>query len=89
MYQYVVDEVAKFADKLAALDTNLQDVQQNQVSEVQLQDLATGGQVQAVDERVTQLETAHRSFVDWTVTVVRMNLHTEFNGKVVMLKAKL
>ena len=36
MYQYVDDEVAKLADELAAIGTNLQDVQQNQVSEVQL-----------------------------------------------------
>ena len=51
--------------------------------------LATGGQVQAVDKRVTQLEAAHRSFVDRIVMVVRMNLQTELDGKVVMLKAEL
>ena len=52
MYQYVGYEVVKLADELATLGTDLQDIQRNQVSEVQLQDLATGGQVQAVDERV-------------------------------------
>ena len=36
MYQCVDDEVAKPVDELATLDTNLQDVQHNQVSEVQL-----------------------------------------------------
>ena len=36
MYQYVEEEVAKLADELAALSTDLQDVQKNQVSEVQL-----------------------------------------------------
>lgn len=45
MYQYVGDQVAKLAEKLAALGTNLQGIQKNQVSKVQLQDLATGGQV--------------------------------------------
>ena len=30
-----------------------------------------------VDERVTQLEAAHRSFVDQTVTTVRKNLQSE------------
>ena len=45
MYQCVEEEVAKLADELAALGTNLQDVQKNQVSEVQLQDLATSSQV--------------------------------------------
>ena len=53
MYQYVDDEVAKLADELATLGTDLQDVQKNQVSKVQLQDLATGDQVLAVDVRIT------------------------------------
>ena len=33
MYQYVEEEVAKPVDELTALGTNLQDIQQNQVSE--------------------------------------------------------
>ena len=36
---------------------------------MQLQDLATGGQVQAVDERVTQMDAAHRLYVDQAVAV--------------------
>ena len=32
MYQYVGDEVAKLADELAVLGTNLQAIQRNQVS---------------------------------------------------------
>ena len=48
MHQYMGDKVAKLADKLDALSTNLQDIQKNHVSEVQLKDLVTGGQVQAV-----------------------------------------
>ena len=43
MYQYVGDEVAKLADQLAVLGTNLEDLQKNQVSGEQLQDLAIGG----------------------------------------------
>ena len=39
-----MNEVAKLADELAALVTDLQDIQKNQVSEVQLQDLTTGNQ---------------------------------------------
>ena len=50
LYQYVGDEVAKLADEQAALGTDLEDLQKNQVSREQLQDLATGGQVQAVDD---------------------------------------
>ena len=88
MYQYVEEEVAKLADELAALGTDLQDVQKNQVSEVQLQDLATSGQVQTVDARVTQLEGAYRSYVDRTVTAVRLNLQNELDGKVTMLRAE-
>ena len=53
MYLYVGDEVAKLADDLAALGTDLEDLQKHQVSGEQLQDLATGGQVQAVEDRVT------------------------------------
>ena len=34
------------------------------MSEVQIQDLATDGQVQVVDVWVTQFEGAHRSYVD-------------------------
>ena len=59
MYQHVGDEVVKLADELAALGTDLEDLQKNQVSGEQLQDLATGGQAQAVDNRVTQMEIAH------------------------------
>ena len=45
--------MAKLVEDLAALGTDLQDLQKHQVSGEQLQDLATGGQVQAVDDRVT------------------------------------
>ena len=46
------DEVAKLAGELAALSTDLEDLQTHQVSREQLQDLATGSQVQAVDDKV-------------------------------------
>ena len=36
MYQYVGNEVAKLVDELAVHNTDLQDIQKNQVSEVQL-----------------------------------------------------
>ena len=45
MYQYMGYEVAKLADELAALGTDLEDLQKNQVFGEQLQDLATGGQI--------------------------------------------
>ena len=35
MYQYVGNEVAKLMDELATLGTDLQDIQQNQMSRVQ------------------------------------------------------
>ena len=82
------EEVPKLVDELAALGTDLQDVQKNQVSEVQLQDLATSGQVQTVDAWLTHLEGAYRSYVDQTVTAVGMNLRNELNGKMVMLRAE-
>ena len=59
MYQHVRDEMAKLTNELAALSIDLEDLQKNQVSGEQLQDLATGGQFQVVDDRVTQMETAH------------------------------
>ena len=43
MYQYMGDEVAKLADELATLGTDLEELQKNWVSREQLQDLATGG----------------------------------------------
>ena len=58
MYQYVEGEVAKLVDDLAALGTDLQDLQKHQVSREQLQDLATGGQVQAVGISVVSLGVA-------------------------------
>ena len=58
------DEGAKLADELAALSTDLEDLQKHQMSEEQLQDLPTSGQVQAVDDKVTQMETAHHQYVD-------------------------
>ena len=54
-----------------------------------LQDLATGGQVQAVDDRVTQMETAHRQYVDQAVAAARTKLQAEINGKIVMIKAEV
>ena len=43
MYQHVADKVAKLVDELAALGTDLEDLQKHQVSGEQLTDLATGG----------------------------------------------
>ena len=74
MYQYVREEVTKPADELAALGTDLQDLQTNQVSRERLQDLTTDSQVQAVDVRVTQLEATHRLYVDQAVTVAHTSL---------------
>ena len=54
---------------------------------MQLQDLALGGQVLAVDERVTQLDAAHRSYVDQAMARARTLLQAEINGKAVMIKA--
>ena len=51
--------MAKLVDELAALGTDLEDLQKHKVAREQLADLATGGQVQAVEDRVTQMETAH------------------------------
>ena len=89
MYQHVENEVAKLADDLAALGTDLEDLQKHQVSGEQLQDLATSGQVQAVEDRVTQMETAHRQYVDQTVAAARTKLQAEINGKTVMIKAEV
>ena len=54
----------------------------------QLQDLATGGQVQAVEDRVTQMETAYRQYVDQTVVTAHTKLQTDIKGKAMMLKAR-
>ena len=89
MYQYVEEEVAKLVDDLAALGTDLQDLQKHQVSGEQLADLATGGQVQAVEDRMTQMETAHRQYVDQAVAAARTKLQAEINGKTVMIKAEV
>ena len=89
MYQYVEEEVAKLVEDLAALGTDLQDLQTHQVSGEQLQDLATGGQVQAVEDRVTHMETTHRQYVDQAVAAVRTKLQAEINGKTVMIKAEV
>ena len=89
MYQHVADEVAKLVDELAALGTDLEDFQKHQVSGEQLADLAIGGQVQAVEDRVTQMETAHRQYVDQAVAATRTKLQAEINGKTVMIKAKV
>ena len=87
MYQYMGDEVVKPLDELAALGTNLQDIQRNQMSEVQLQDLETSGQVQAVDERVMHFDVAHHAYVDRAMTTTPLNLQAEIDGKAVMIKA--
>ena len=89
MYQHVGDEVAKLVDELATLGTDLEDLQKHQVSGEQLQDLTTGGQVQAVEDRVTQMETTHRQYVDQAVAAVRTKLQAEINGKTVMIKAEV
>ena len=89
MYQYVGDEVAKLADELAALSTDLEDLLKHQVSKEQLQDLTTGGQIQAVDDKVTQMETAHRQYVDQAVAVARIKLQAEINRKSVMIKVEV
>ena len=79
----------ELVDDLAALGTDLQDLQKHQVSGEQLQDLTTGGQVQAVDDRVMQMETAHPQYVDQAVAAARTKLQVEINGKIVMIKAKV
>ena len=86
-HQHVGDEVEKLADELAALGTDLEDLQKNQVSREQLQDLATSGQVQVVDNRVTQMEIAYHQYVDQAVAAARTKLHAEINGKAVTIKA--
>ena len=58
MYRHVGDYVARLEEKLAAFGTDLQDMQQTQIPEVQLQDLATCSEVQAVDARVIELDSA-------------------------------
>ena len=45
MYQHVGDEVAKLVDELAALSTDLEDLQKNQVFGEKLQDRTIGSQV--------------------------------------------
>ena len=45
MYQHVAGEVAKLVDELAALGTDLEDLQKHQVSGEQLADLVAGGQI--------------------------------------------
>ena len=54
---------------------------------MQLQDLATSSQVQMVDERVTQMDAAHHSYVDQAISTARTHLQAKINGKVVMIKA--
>ena len=88
MYQHVGGEVAKLADELAALSTDLEDLQKNQVSREQLQDLATSSEIQAVDDKVTQMETAHYQYVDQAIAVACTKLQTEINRKSVMIKAE-
>ena len=53
-----------------------------------LQDLAIGGQVQVVDERVMQMDATHRVYTDQAMTVARIHLQAKINGKAVMIKAK-
>ena len=77
--------MAQLADDLTVLGTNLEDLQKHQVSGEQLQDLATGSQVQAVDDRMTQMETAHHQYVDQAVAAACTRLQTEINGKAVMV----
>ena len=89
MYQHVADEVAKLVDELATLGTDLEDLQKYQVSGEQLEDLATGGQVQAVENRVTQMETVHCQYVDQAVATAHTKLQAEINGKSVMIKAEV
>ena len=88
MYQHVADEVAKLMNELAALSIDLEDLQKNQVSGEQLQDLATGGQFQVVDDRVTQMETTQHQYVDQAIAATRTKLQAEINGKFVMIKAE-
>ena len=76
-------------DELAALGTDLEDLQKHQMSGEQLEDLATGGQVQAVEDRVTQMETTHCQYVDQAVVAACTKLQAEINGKSVMIKAKV
>ena len=54
---------------------------------MQLQDLATSNQVQAVDEWVTQMDADHCSYMDQAVAVARTSLQAEINGKIVTIKA--
>ena len=89
MYQHVGDEVANLADDLAALGTDLEDLQKHQVSREQLQDLATSGQLQVVDDRVTQMETAHCQYVDQAMAAAHTKLQAKINGKSVMIKNKV
>ena len=89
MYQHVADEVAKLVDELAALGTDLEDLQKHQVSREQLADLTTGGQVQAVEDRVAKMEIAHRQYVDQAVATARTKLQAEINGEFVMIKAEV
>ena len=55
----------------------------------QLEDLTTGGQVQAVEDKVTQMEIAHRQYVDQAMAAARTKLQAEINGKFVMIKAEV
>ena len=88
MYQHVMDEVAKLVDEIVVLGTDLEDLQKHQVSGEQLKDLATGGQVQTMEDRVMQMETAHRWYVDQVVAIARTKLQAEINGKSIMFKAE-
>ena len=46
-----------------------------------------GVQVRAVDEWVTQLDTAHSLYMDQAMAAARISLQAEINGKAVMIKA--
>ena len=87
MYGFMGDEVAKLKEGLNALGADIQDMYKNQVSEEHLWDFATSGQVQAVDARVTELDSAYRSYVDHAMAIAHTRLQAEISGRVVMLKA--
>ena len=88
MYQHVADEVAKLVDELVALSIDLEDLQKHQVSGEQLQDLATSGHVKAVEDKMTQMETVRRQYVDQAVATTRTKLQIKINGESMMIKAE-
>ena len=87
VYEHVEKEVARLDNGLNALGGDIQSFNRNQITEGHLQNFATSGQVQAVDARVTDLESAYRSYVDQAVTTARTRLLAEISGRVVMVKA--